>query len=153
MARRLLPLALALLGACRSAPAPTFQRLQIRSDKLTYSTGPPPHSGYTFCGAVPLKDAPRAGERSLPRKLVGADGSAEFLPKFTRVRVVDGVFYFRGVVEERAYYDATGFLKHDPHVRIEFEDPGSGTWSAQGTMDHLHAGQAFHSDLERAFEK
>ena len=149
-----LAVSLTLLASCRpNPPAAPCQRLQVRNDKLTYSTGPPPHYGYSIRGFIVQKDALQAGERSLPRKLKGADGTAEFLPKFSRVQFMEGYFYFTGIVEENSYQEATGFLKYDPTVRIEFEDPVSGIWWASGTLEIIPAQKPFHPDIERAFEK
>ena len=133
-----------------------FQRLQVRSEKLTYSTGPPPYSGEKIYGSILLEDVTKAiaiNERSLPLRLVGAHGRADFLPKSARIRIIEGVFHFVGIVEEKSFWDATGFLEHNSTVQIDFGEPGGPTWSALGTMELLKAGEPAHPGLERALKE
>ena len=148
-------LGIAWLGAC-DAPSAQVQRLQVRSDKIGYSAGPPPYYGFTLFGSLVIKDLPAGlavGPQSTPRTLIGAHGKGEFMPRLSLVRIVDGVFFFRGTLDEKSYWDATGLLDYDPAVRVEFEDPGGRKWSARGTMETISAGHPAHPDLERALKE
>jgi hypothetical protein len=91
--------------------------------------------------------------QSTPRKLVGGHDTAEFIPRLTRVRIVDGVLYFKAVVDEKSYWAVTGFLKHDPAIQVEFQDPEGRKWSARGTMETIPAEHPAHPELERALKE
>ncbi len=101
-------------------------------------------------GSLVLKDAPKATDRSLPRRLAWKEGKVEFLTSRSRARIIDGVFYFEGILDEKAHWEFALSSKGDPNVYIEFDDPAGGIWSAKGAMEILKAGQARHPDLERA---
>jgi hypothetical protein len=146
--------ALALLVSCSPASLDCV-RLQVRSDKLASSTGPPPYYGTTLCGSVSLKQVPEGiviGPDSLPKKLVGAEGSAEFIPQFSRVRMVDGVLTFKGTIGQEFLFNVTGMAPHREAVRIDFEDSKGRSWSAKGTLETVEAQKDFHPDLERGLK-
>ncbi len=86
---------------------------------------------------------------------MGKDGKnkVDFLTNRSRVRIIDGGFYFMGIIEESAHFGFALDTKCDPDVFIEFEDPVGGNWSARGTMEILKAGQPRHPDLEQALKK
>lgn len=147
--------ALALLAGCSRAPL-ECQQLQVRSDKLMHSAGPPPYYGNSLCGSISLKQVPEGiviGSDSLPKKLLGAAGSADFLPRLSRVRIVDGVLAFQGVIGEEFLFDVTGLFPSSPDVRIDFEDSKGRSWSAKGVMETVPAGRKFHPNLERGLQE
>lgn len=150
--RVVVPAAAVIFLASCGAPPLAFDRLQVRNDKIGYSAGPPPYYGYALIGSVSLKDLPEGvvvTADSRPTRLRGAHGTAEFLPKWSRTRIFEGVFYFSGMIDEKSYISATGFLSFDPSVVVDFQDVLGNAWSASGSMERLKVLESAHADLRR----